>query len=190
MNDPDGHHPDAFVDAEVRNGLGRRQRRSSDRHGPEVTDDVDDERDSSRGPSRRQAAPEGCPHGCRVHTVSDADHRREHGLGVDDVLRRLGPRELGGDKPEVVGCPHELVGSEIGLEEALEVRVPTGIATVDQAQGLFRVRAVSSSELGGGDLGDGSVEVNAQLDLRDGCDVELGRQGRYRGFLSSRKRHG
>jgi len=68
-----------------------------------------------------------------------------------------------------------LVRGEVGAEEALEVRVVPRIATVDEPQRLV-LRAVSSSEQGGCRLGDGPVEVDVQLDLRNGRDVALGRE--------------
>jgi hypothetical protein len=143
----------------------------------EVADGVDHEADARARSGGCEPTPERGPHRRRLHAIPSVDHGGEDRLRIDDVLGGLRASEFGRDDLEVLGCSHECVGREVGVQEALEVRVRPGVAAVDQEERFFGVGAVAPGEHGGGRFADRAVEVDMQLHFRDGHDVVLGREG-------------
>ncbi|HZK50707.1 MAG TPA: hypothetical protein VFD47_03985 [Actinomycetota bacterium] len=127
--------------------------------------------------SRLEPIAHGTPHLVRIHSVANVRYRGERRFRVDDVLFRLCLGERLGDDLQVAGLPDLGAHRQVDVDELLKVREALRVSSVDQRQGVSGIAAVSPGEFGGGIGGDAALEMNVQLDLRVGFEIELVESG-------------
>lgn len=136
----------------------------------EIPGGVDDETDVAS--ARLEALAHGVPHLARLHAVADVSDGGEGRLRVDDVLLGLGVGEGGGDDPKVLRFLDLGADRHVGGDELLEVRETPRIGALDQRQDLVRVSPMAAGEIHGGVGRHAPLEVDVQLDLGPGFEVE------------------
>jgi hypothetical protein len=105
-------------------------------------------------------------------------YRGERRLGVDDALLRPCLGELLGNDLQVAGLPDLGAHRQLDVEELLEVRKALRVTPVDPSQDGGGIVAVSAGKFHGRVGGDAALEMNVELDLRMGFEIELIESGR------------
>jgi hypothetical protein len=78
-----------------------------------------------------------------------------------------------GDDPKVGRVADLAANGQVDVDELLKVRKASRVASLNQGKDLFRIASMTPGELDGRLGGDTALEMNVQLDLGTGFEIQL-----------------